>query len=173
MKISIIVAMTKDKVIGQGNKLPWHIPEDLQHFKAITMGKPMIMGRGTFDSMGRRPLPGRKTIILTRDRNFSDVGLHSSHPYCHPRAGGDPGYIVVDSIEKALLAAGDATEIMIVGGANIYKQFLPMAEKMYLSIIHKNYAGDIFFPEYDTTQWRVVAEEVKTDFTVQILEKII
>jgi dihydrofolate reductase len=120
------------------------------------MGKPMIMGRGTFDSIGRRLLPGRQTIILTRDLNAAGAG-----------------YLVADSIEQALLVAGDVPEVMIVGGANIYKQFLPLANKMYLSIMQQDYSGDVFFPEYDSKQWCMISEEIKPDFTVQILEKII
>lgn len=148
--------MTEDKIIGQGNKMPWHIPEELQHFKAITIGKPMIMGRATFDSIGRRLLPGRKTIILTRDHSLTETGL-----------------VIASSIEQALLAAGNANEVMIVGGANIYKQFLAIANTMYLSIIHQAYAGDIFFPEYDPAQWQIIATEPHAEFTVQTLEKII
>lgn len=155
MKISIIAAMTQDRVIGQGNKMPWHIPEELQHFKTMTMGKPMIMGRATFYSIGKRLLPGRKTIILT-----SDLHLQGE------------GFVVANSIEQALLVAGDVSEVMIVGGANVYKQFLPLADTMYLSIIHKVYSGDVFFPEYNELQWRVVSEQKHTEFTVKTLEKI-
>jgi dihydrofolate reductase len=159
MQISIIAAMTKDRVIGQGNKMPWHIPEELQHFKAMTMGKPMIMGRATFDSIGKRILPGRTTIIITRKPNYMEQGI-----------------IVVNSIEQALeqalLAAGDVGEVMVVGGANIYKQFLPLANTMYLSIIHQVYTGDVLFPEYNQSQWKVVLEQRHTAFTVQTLEKI-
>jgi len=155
MKISIIAAMTKERIIGQGNKLPWHIPAELQNFKALTMGKPMIMGRATFDSIGRRLLPGRKTIVLTQDRNL----LENS-------------FTIANSIEDALLAAGNVDEVMIVGGASIYKHFLPIANKMYLSIINVNYPGDVCFPEYDATQWQVIEKEIKPDFTVNILEKI-
>jgi dihydrofolate reductase len=155
MKISIIAAMTQDRVIGQGNKMPWHIPEELQHFKTMTMGKPMIMGRATFYSIGKRLLPGRKTIILT-----SDLHLQGE------------GFVVANSIEQALLVAGDVSEVMIVGGANVYKQFLPLADTMYLSIIHKVYSGDVFFPEYNELQWKVVSEQKHTEFTVKTLEKI-
>lgn len=156
MKISIIAAMTKERIIGQGNKMPWHIPAELQNFKDLTMGKPMIMGRATFDSIGRRLLPGRKTIILTRDRNLIENG-----------------FSIANSIENALCAAGNVDEIMIVGGAGIYKHFLPIANKMYLSIINANYPGDVFFPEYDAAQWQIITEQkTNPDFTVQIFEKI-
>lgn len=171
MKISIIAAMTKDRVIGQGNKMPWNIPEELQHFKAITMGKPMIMGRTTFDSIGRRLLPGRKTIILSRETKNIEFVIPAQDVIQDPFIVDSKPYFA-NSIDNALHLAGNAAEVMIVGGANIYKQFLPIANKMYLSIIHKDYPGEVFFPEYDESKWQAVAEEIKTEFTVTILEKI-
>ena len=154
MQISIIAAMTCNRTIGNANKLPWHIPEELQHFRAMTMGKPMIMGRATFDSMGRRLLPGRQTIVLSRQ----------------PMAG--TGFIVADSVAAALHAAGDAAEVMVVGGSTIYQQFLPHADKMYLSVIAGDYPGDAFFPEYDPADWRLVSEEQKPLFVVRWLERV-
>ena len=105
--ISMVAAMSKNRVIGLNNSMPWHIPEELQHFKTVTMGKPIIMGRKTFDAIGRRLLPGRKTIVLTRDKDLSGEK-----------------FTVVHSIAAALDAAGDVPEVMIVGGAGIYKEFL-------------------------------------------------
>lgn len=152
--ISLVAAMSKNRVIGINNDMPWHIPEELQHFKKITMGKPMIMGRKTFDSIGRRLLPGRKTIVLTRETDL--VGN---------------GFTVVHSVDEALQAAGDAPEIMIVGGAGIYKEFLPLAKRLYLSVISQEYIGDAFFPEFDKTQWHLVSEDHHPKFTVQIYEQ--
>lgn len=151
--ISLIAAMSKNRVIGLNNAMPWHIPEELQHFKQITMGKPMIMGRKTFDSIGRRLLPGRKTIVLTTDQDL--VG---------------DGFTVAHSVTEALQAAGAVDEVMVVGGAGIYKQFLPLAQRLYLSIIPQEYTGDAFFPEFDQSQWRLVSEQQNPKFTVQVFE---
>lgn len=153
-KISLIAAMSKNRVIGINNSMPWHIPEELQHFKSITMGKPMIMGRKTFDAIGRRLLPGRKTIVLTRDQD-----LH-----------GD-GFSVVHSVAEALEVAGDVPEVMVVGGAGVYKEFLPLAQRLYLSIIPQDYTGDAFFPEFDQTKWLLVEQKEYQTFAVNVFEQ--
>ncbi len=152
--ISIIAAMSKNRVIGADNKLPWYIPEELQNFKQLTMGKPMIMGRKTFDSIGRRLLPGRKTIVLTRDQD-----LHGE------------GFVVAHTVDEALHAAGDVPEIMIVGGAGVYKEFIPLAQRIYLSIIPQEITGDAYFPDLDMEDWRLKEEISHPKFTVQIFEK--
>ncbi len=153
--ISIVAAMANNRVIGLNNALPWKIPAELQHFKQVTMGKPIIMGRKTFDAIGRRLLPGRQTIVLTRD-------LHLN---------GD-GYIVVNSIEAALLAAGDVPEIMVIGGASIYQEFLPLASRLYLSIIPQDILGDAFFPAFDERQWYMVHEKNYDQFIARIFERL-
>jgi dihydrofolate reductase len=137
--ISIIVAVSSNNVIGAERALPWNLPEDLQRFKKITMGKPMIMGRETFESIGR-PLPGRKNIVLSRQDDLEIEGCE-----------------VVNTIEKALAAAGDAEEVMIIGGGEIYRQFLPMADRIYLTRVQAEVEGDTRFPELDMTEWDVVA----------------
>lgn len=152
--ISIITAMSSNRVIGINNKLPWHIPEELQHFKQVTMGKPMIMGRKTFESIGRRLLPGRKTIVLTRG---------------HDLVGAD--FAVANSVAAALQAAGDVEEVIVVGGAGVYKEFLPLAHKLYLSIIPQEYAGDAFFPEFDPTQWNLITTQDNEKFAVQVFTR--
>lgn len=152
--ISLVAAMSENRVIGMNNTLPWRIPEELQNFKQITMGKPMIMGRKTFDSIGRRLLPGRKTIVLTRDNDLS----------------GD-GYTVAHSVSEALQAAGAVPEVMIVGGAGVYKEFLPLAKRIYLSVIPQEYAGDAFFPDLDQSIWHLVTEHEHPKFTVKIFEQ--
>lgn len=152
--ISLVAAMSKNRAIGLNNKLPWNIPEELQHFKQLTMGKPIIMGRKTFDSIGRRLLPGRKTIVLTRDTDLP----------------GD-GYVVVNSIEAALQAAGDVPEVMVIGGAGIFQEFMPLANRIYLSVIADEYAGDAFFPELDPQKWRLVDEHPHAKFVVQVFEQ--
>lgn len=137
MIISIIVAMGRNRVIGIKNKLPWNLPADMEHFRQLTMGKPVIIGQKTFESIGK-PLPGRINIVLTRDENFQAPGCIPSH-----------------SIEEALQVAKEkeAKEVMICGGASVYKQFLPLADKMYLTLIDGDFEGDAYFPEFNYNDW--------------------
>ncbi len=134
--ISIISAMARNRVIGKDNRLPWHLPADLQHFKQITMGKPMIMGRKTWESLPGL-LPGRPHIVVSRNRDYIAAGAR-----------------VVHSLEEAIRAAGEAEEIMIVGGANLYAQALPRAGRMYLTFVEAEIAGDAYFPTFDAAQWQ-------------------
>ncbi len=138
MKISIIVAMSVNRVIGRDNKLPWHLPADLKHFKQVTLGKPVLMGRKTWESIGR-PLPGRTNIVITRDENLEA-----------------PGCVVVHSIDSALQTAGQQDEIMVIGGAEFYRQVLPRTDTLYLTRVHGEFEGDTFFPELDERAWREV-----------------
>ncbi|ATW34682.1 MULTISPECIES: type 3 dihydrofolate reductase [Candidatus Williamhamiltonella] len=140
MIISLIAAMAQNRVIGLNNKMPWHLPLDFAWFKKNTLHKPVIMGRKTFDSLGRA-LPGRMNIVMTRQ------GIAS------------PGVIGVSSMEKALKAAQDAPEVMVIGGAEIYRQFLPQANRLYLTEVLKNIEGDTYFPEYEQQQWEMVFQE--------------
>ncbi|MFT5163593.1 MAG: dihydrofolate reductase [Alteromonadaceae bacterium] len=133
MKISMIAAMADNRVIGKDNKMPWHLPADLKFFKKMTFKKPIIMGRKTFESIGR-PLPGRKNIVITRSADFSADGI-----------------TVVNDIAQALAAAGDVEEVVIIGGGDIYQQFLPQATHLYLTFIDLASAGDAFFPDYNAT----------------------
>lgn len=143
MKISIIVAMAENRAIGYKNKLPWgRLPEDLKRFKEITLGHAIIMGRKTFESIGRA-LPGRKNIVITSDRNYA-----LKAPGCTVT------FSVDDAIEKAKSFSSD--EIFVIGGAEIYKQFLPMAEKIYLTLVHKEWPGDAFFPDLDLVKWEEI-----------------
>ena len=139
--LSIIVAVADNGVIGSGNQLPWRLPDDLKRFKALSLGKPIVMGRKTFDSIGR-PLPGRLNIVISRQ-----PGLEI------------PGCRVVASIDEALAAAQPAPEIVIVGGADIYRQILPKVQTIHLTRVHANIAGDVVFPELQEQQWREVAKE--------------
>ena len=141
MKISIIVAASANNVIGVGGGLPWRLPEDLKRFKEVTMGKPMIMGRATFESIGRA-LPGRRSIVLTRQEDFAAEDCE-----------------VAPTIETALEAAGDVDEVMIVGGGEIYRQFLPMADRIYMTRVQAEIEGDTRFPELEMDEWEVVAVE--------------
>ena len=136
MKISIVVAMAANRVIGKDNRLPWHLPADLKHFKETTMGKPILMGRKTWESIGR-PLPGRTSIVITRDEAYEA-----------------PGCIVVHSIKAALQAAGEQEEVMIIGGAEFYRQVLAYADRIYLTRIHQDFEGDTRFPRLDEAEWK-------------------
>ena len=125
-------------VIGRDNGLPWHLPADLQYFKQTTMGKPILMGRKTHESIGR-PLPGRTNIVITRDTGYRAAGC-----------------VVVNSIDAALAAAGEQDEIMVIGGAEFYRQVLPHTDTIYLTRIHESFDGDTFFPELNGANWHEV-----------------
>lgn len=146
MILSLVVARADNGVIGQDNALPWHIPADLRHFKRLTVGKPVVMGRRTFDSIGK-PLPGRHNIVLTRD------------PAWHA-----DGVTVVANLAEAIAAAGlqpqtRADEVMIIGGAQIYAEALPSATRVHLTEVHAAPAGDTVLPPFDPARWRETARE--------------
>jgi dihydrofolate reductase len=128
--------MTRDRVIGRDNAMPWHLPDDLKRFKALTMGKPMLMGRKTFESIGK-PLPGRTSLVMTRDAQWRAEGV-----------------IVVHSFDEAFARAGAVPEIAVVGGADIFRLALPIAQRLHLTTIHANIPGDTFFPPIEPSQWR-------------------
>lgn len=139
--LSLIVAIAKNSVIGVNNTLPWHLPEDLKRFRALTTGHHIIMGRKTFDSLGRL-LPGRTTVIVTRNPDYKMAGA-----------------IVVHSLEAAITACGDDNEAFLIGGAELYKDGLKLANKLYITEIDAEYEGDAFFPEFDVAEWQVVERE--------------
>ena len=140
MSISIIAAMGTNRVIGRGNGLPWNLPADTRFFKETTRGHPVIMGRKTFDTMGK-PLPGRRNIVITR-RPHLEI----------------PGAEVVSSLEAALsLVNVQEEEVFIIGGSEIYEMALAIADRMYLTLIHESFEGDTFFPEFDESDWVVVS----------------
>ncbi|MDF1588242.1 MAG: type 3 dihydrofolate reductase [Gammaproteobacteria bacterium] len=142
MKIAIIVAMDQQSLIGKNNDLPWKLSADLQNFRRVTMGKPIIMGRNTHESIGR-PLPGRTNIIVTKNKDYAVDGC-----------------IVVHTIEDALKACGDAEEAMIMGGASLYQQFLPLADRLYLTQVHANLEeGDTWFPDWQKSDWQQLNRE--------------
>lgn len=138
MIISLIAAMDRRRLIGVENRLPWHLPADLRHFKQVTMGKPILMGRKTFGSLGR-PLPGRHNIIVTREPGFVADGC-----------------TVVRSVDEALAAGSRHPEVMVIGGASFYAQLLPRTQRMYFTLVDGEFEGDTFFPRYDPTQWREI-----------------
>ena len=140
-RISIIVAVADSGVIGRDNALPWHLPEDLKRFKRLTMGKPVVMGRKTYESIGK-PLPGRQNIVVTRDTNYRRDGVS-----------------VVHGADDALRAAAGAPEIMVIGGAELFREFLPRAGRVHLTRVHGDVAGDIHWAALDDREWRVVERE--------------
>jgi len=140
MIVSIVVAISQNHVIGKDNKLLWYLPNDLKHFKEITTGHTVIMGRKTYESVGK-PLPNRRNIIITR-QNITIEGCE-----------------VVNSIEAALALSSAEEEVFIVGGAEIYKQSMHLTDRIYLTIVHKEFDGDSFFPEIDQNQWHETARE--------------
>lgn len=146
--ISAIAAIGKNHVLGKNNELLWRIPADLKRFKALTMGHPIIMGRKTFDSIGK-PLPGRTSIVITRDTTFA------------PRFDLGEKVIVVHSIEEAISKAKeiDSTEAFIIGGAQIYQQALPFIDRLYLTLIDDEKEGDAIFPSYETSFTKILKEE--------------
>jgi dihydrofolate reductase len=148
----MIVAQSSNRVIGRDNKLPWYLPGDLKYFKQATMGKPIIMGRKTFESIGK-PLPGRLNIVISRDASFTAQGIK-----------------VVMSLPEAIeLAESQALidgvdEAMIIGGAQIYALALPEAERLYITQVHADIEGDAYFPEFNRSQWTELGRE---DFSAQ------
>jgi dihydrofolate reductase len=145
--ISIIVAVSEDWGIGKDNELLWHISEDLKRFKKLTSGNAVIMGKKTWESLPRRPLPGRKNIVLTDDPNESFENSVTAY-----------------SIDEALNKCGPDEEIFIIGGGSIYRQFMPIADRLFITHVHKKAPADIFFPEIDRSVWEIIEkEEFKTD----------
>ena len=150
MLISLIVAHSSNRVIGIDGQLPWHIPDDLKYFKAITMGKPIIMGRKTFDSIGK-PLPGRLNIIITKN---TDLTIEEC--------------VVVNNLDAAITEAKnyfktqdtDQEEIFIIGGAQIFKQSMEFVNKIYITEVHADYAGDVFFDELSDNDWMEVSRDL-------------
>lgn len=147
MTLALIAAYAQNRVVGINNQLPWHLPEDLKYFKRVTTGKAVIMGRKTYESIGR-PLPNRTNIVITHNPDFSA-----------------PGIVVVNSLQAAIDHAENVNtingedEIMVIGGAAIYELALPMADRLYLTHVHAEVEGDAYFPEVDFADWKQVAKE--------------
>lgn len=138
-RIALVAAVADNGVIGRGGGLPWHLPDDLKHFKAVTLGKPVLMGRRTFESIGR-PLPGRRNLVLTRGTPALPAGAQA-----------------VASIESALALVADAAELCVIGGATVFARLLPLAQRMYLTRVHGEVEGEVHFPPWDVHQWRETA----------------
>lgn len=139
--ISLVAAMAKNRVIGKDNQMPWHLPSDLKHFKAVTMGKPIIMGRKTYLSIGR-PLPGRLNIVISRNPDYQVEGCSTA-----------------TSFDEALALAGNVEEVMVIGGGFLYSQVLPQANKLYLTQIDLAVEGDTYFPEYQQLNLKEIRRE--------------
>jgi len=139
--LALIAALARNRVIGRDNHLPWRLPADLRFFKQTTLGKPLLMGRRTWESIGR-PLPGRRMIVLSRDPAYQA-----------------PGCTVARSLDEAVELAGAVPEIMVIGGAMLYRQTLPRAARLYLTLIEAEIPGDAWFPEWNARDWRLVWEE--------------
>lgn len=161
--LSLIVAMDKNRLIGDDNKLPWHLSEDLKRFKSLTMSKPIIMGRKTFESIGK-PLPGRRNIIVTRNPAYCVEGCEC-----------------VDDLTQAIQLTQDAEEAVVIGGVQIYKLALPLVDRIYITLIDYEFSGDAWFPEYNTECWGIVSSETHThvasaesyNYRFNVLERIV
>ncbi len=140
-RLSLIVAVAENGTIGRDGALPWHLPDDLRRFKAVTLGHPIIMGRRTYDSIGR-PLPGRRSIVLSRDPDYRVDGVE-----------------VAGSLDAALRAAADQDEVFVIGGAALFDAALPIADRIYLTRVHATVEGDVGFPQLDAKRWRLISDE--------------
>lgn len=133
---TLVVAMARNRVIGRDNQLPWRLPDEIAYFKRVTMGHPIVMGRRTYESIGK-PLPGRRNIVVTHDRGYQA-----------------PGCTVVDSLGEAWQAAGHAEEVCVIGGTSLFRESLPIADRIHLTLVEADVPGDTYFPEFDRGEWR-------------------
>lgn len=160
--ISLVYAQSRNGIIGADGGLPWHLPSDLKRFKETTLGKPIIMGRKTWEGLPRRPLPGRVNIVVTRQKGFAAEGA-----------------VVVTTPDAALLAAGEAPEICVIGGGEIYRMFLPLADRIFLTEVDVEVAGDTRAPVLNAGEWREVSvipaqrsEKDSAAFSTRVLERV-
>ncbi len=158
--ISLVVAMANNRVIGKGNDMPWHLPADLKHFKAVTLGKPIIMGRRTYDSIGR-PLPGRRNIVLSRNPDLTIEGCE-----------------VVSSFSQALQLLVSVDEVMVIGGGHLYSEVLTEADKLYITLIDLEVEGDTCFPEYQQLELTEISrvshqKDEKNPYNYQFVDFIV
>ena len=151
--VSLVAALARNRVIGAGNRLPWHLPEDLRRFKRLTMDAPVVMGRKTHESIGKA-LPGRRNIVVTRQPDARFAGCE-----------------VAGSLDAALALAGDVPEVFVIGGAELYRLALPRADRLYLTLIDADYEGDTFFPGFDPADWRETAREPGAGFAFVTCER--
>jgi dihydrofolate reductase len=160
MILSLVVAMSENKVIGRDGDLPWRLPNDLKHFKQVTMGKPIIMGRKTWESLYVKPLPGRRNIVVTRNAGYEAEGAETS-----------------DSLESTLTLVAGESEVMVIGGAELFATALDTATRLHLTEVHAEIEGDTYFPDFDRSLWRETSREahdVESDtpaYSFLLLEK--
>jgi dihydrofolate reductase len=152
--VTLIAAVGRNGVIGADNGMPWHIPEDFAYFKRTTLGHPIVMGRKTFDSIGR-VLPGRRTIVVTRQRDWSHAGVETAH-----------------SLSEALSLAGPADEVFICGGGEIYAEAMPWAHRLLITEVDQSPKGDVRFPEIDISEWREVTRQAHEGFSWVTYERV-
>lgn len=156
MTLALIVAHDPNLVIGKDGSLPWHYSEDLKYFKKITMGHPLLMGRGVFEELNEKPLPGRENVVLSRSRTYDHVPTFSS-------------------IEEALKYLKRADIVFVIGGGEVYKQTISKADKLFVTEIHKTYEGDTYFPEYREdigSVWREIKREDHPDLSFVVYERM-
>jgi dihydrofolate reductase len=153
-RISLIVAMAKNRVIGANNRIPWHLPDDLKMFKRLTMGHHIVMGRKTYESIGRL-LPGRTTVIVTRQRGYAVTGA-----------------IVAHSLHDAINAAARDDEIFVIGGAELFREALPIADRIHLSVVDAEPDGDTWMPPFDITEWSETSSEGQPGYRYVLLDRI-
>ena len=159
MRLTFVVAVSNNNVIGDQNKLPWYIPEDLKHFKQITSGKTVLMGKNTYNSIIKRlkkPLPGRKNIVVTRNKDFN------------------PGFddvVVYNDLDDALTKLHKEDEVMVIGGGQIYNQLIDKADKLIITHVHQTIEGDVFFPSIEKDKWKLIAEEKHGGFSFAEYER--
>jgi dihydrofolate reductase len=161
-RVALVVAVSRNGVIGRDGGLPWHISSDLKRFKAITMGKPMIMGRKTWESLPKRPLPGRRNIVVTRQANYIAEGAQ-----------------IASSLDEALSLSGDAEEIAIIGGGEIYRAAFDRTDRLYLTEVDMNVDGDTYFPPVKAVEWLEIGREQyaagpndSAGFTLRTLDRL-
>lgn len=169
VKLALIVAMANNRTIGCNNELPWRLPEDLKYFKSVTMGKPIVMGRKTFDSIGR-PLPGRLNIVVTRNGEWQHPGVKTAPSLQQALA------IAVEERDIAVESEPQIQEVMVIGGAEIYRAAIELADRLYITRVQAQVEGDAFFPEYDEAAWCEVSRQEpevqgETPYFFQVLER--
>jgi dihydrofolate reductase len=160
--ISLVYAQSRNGIIGADGGLPWRLPSDLKRFKETTIGKPIIMGRKTWEGLPRRPLPGRVNIVVTRQKDFAAEGA-----------------VVVSTVNAAVEAAGNVPEICVIGGGEIYRMFLPLADRIYLTVVEADAEGDTHAPALDAREWREISrlppqrgEKDSASFSTRVLERV-
>lgn len=156
MTLALIVAHDPNLVIGKDGMLPWHYSKDLKYFKRVTMGKPLLMGRGVFEEIGEKPLPGRENVVLSRSRNYDHVSTFSS-------------------IEEALDYLKDEETVFVIGGGEVYRQLLSETDRLYVTEIHQEFEGDTFFPEYRDeigSTWKEIEREDHPEFSFVVYERV-